>query len=495
MADKIIETGRGRFFSRALLALLLFIQSITHLFWLNIAAHSGQVAIPWMMNQGKSLFGDLWEQHAPGSTWIAAAAQRILPIEPIDVSRLLNLLLVLATTLLVYQLAKRLANHNEIAGLAAAVVWFWWEPVYGNILFYFDTLLGFCFLLVLVIWFSVPRQTLRWLFIVGLIMGCATLFKQHGWLAVILFGGWLLMVHRSARAVIGYVLGVLILPLGALALIAAQGNLDTYLYWNWLFNFSGLMDSVPLDGGLFRKLLLTNMAALPFLLLALRYREDESAAPRVEPRWILVILMWAAASVVLYPRFGEIHAMGQLPFTAVMSGIILSAISKAISGWRNARAAELTLGGLAGALLIGWLWTGAVTYIPLPIGPGKPLAYAEYERLSAEIRAKSQPGDTLFILPQTDSTPQLHPQTGLLPPGTWIKGWHWYFEAPGVLDRLLAEWEQNPPTWIVIFPDLVPSGEPGITQLLQVVEARYEQVGIVEDVFLHGDAVLWRVGG
>ena len=46
------------------------------------AAHSGQVAIPWMMNQGMTLFGDIWEQHAPGSSLLAAAAQMFIDIDP-----------------------------------------------------------------------------------------------------------------------------------------------------------------------------------------------------------------------------------------------------------------------------------------------------------------------------------------------------------------------------------------------------------------------------
>ncbi len=78
------------------LIVLIAFQTITQLFWLPTAAHSGQVAIPWMMNQGKLLFGHLLEQHAPGSTLIAALAQRLLPLEPLAVAQILNVLLLLA---------------------------------------------------------------------------------------------------------------------------------------------------------------------------------------------------------------------------------------------------------------------------------------------------------------------------------------------------------------------------------------------------------------
>ena len=72
------------------------------------------------------------------------------------------------------------------------------------------------------------------------------------------------------------------------------------------------MDGVPLDGGFFRKLLLSNMLVLPFALLAW---QDGST-----PALAAAVLMWLAGLILLWPRFGEIHAMGHLPFTAVMSG-------------------------------------------------------------------------------------------------------------------------------------------------------------------------------
>ena len=113
--------------------------------------HSGQVAIPWMMNRGLRLFGEIWEQHAPGSSLLGAAAQALLPMmDPALLVKLLNTALVLALTLQIYQLAKALSG-KESAGLLAALTWAWWAPVYGNIMLYFDTLLAACVLLALLI--------------------------------------------------------------------------------------------------------------------------------------------------------------------------------------------------------------------------------------------------------------------------------------------------------------------------------------------------------
>ena len=302
--------------ARRLLILLLILQVFTHLFWLSPSVHSGQVAIPWMMNRGMSLFDDIQEQHAPGSSLIGAAAQRLLPtVDPAILVKLLNTLLVLAFTALIYWLAQHLAG-SATAGILAALVWAWWEPVYGNVMLYFDTLLALCVLAALLVYYAKTEPpSWRQVFLIGILMGAATLFKQQAWLAVGVMLLWLVLTKVPWQTVLTYVGAALLLPLVLLALLQANGTLPEYVYWNWTFNLSGLMDGVPLDGDLFRKLLLGNLLVFPFALLASR---------RADRRQLLLVLMWLTGLTVLYPRFGEIHAMGHLPFTAIMSGMVLA---------------------------------------------------------------------------------------------------------------------------------------------------------------------------
>ena len=140
-------------------------------------------------------------------------------------------------------------------------------------------------------------------------MGAATLFKQHAWLALLVFGGWLVFAE-GRRVALLYGLSALCLPLVQWLILGANVTFDSYLYWNWTFNLSGTMDGVRLDGDLFRKLLLCNVLVFPFALEALHRKRH----------MLPLILMWLATLTLLYPRFGEIHAMGHLPFTALMSG-------------------------------------------------------------------------------------------------------------------------------------------------------------------------------
>ena len=469
--------------TRRWLVPLLIVQCLAHLFWLSPAVHSGQVAIPWMMRGGMRLFGDIWEQHAPGSSLVGALAQSLLPIDPALLIKLMNTALVLVLTVLIYHAATQISG-KALAGIVAAGFWVWWEPVYGNIMLYFDTLMALCILLALLVYYKNPGQlSRRQIILIGLLMGLATLFKQHAWLALAIVGLWLLFTENK-RSVLLFALAAMLIPVLQWAMLAAQGLLSDYVFWNWSFNLSGFMDGVPLDGGLFRKLLLSNIFVFPFALLALR---------RDQRRLLLLPLIWLATLSVLYPRFGEIHGMGHLPFTAIMSGIVLAGIWPQPIDPRSWDTPRIVLAGLAIGIGIGWLWTGAVTYIPTQLGPGAILAYDEFDDLVHTLKVNKQHDDTLFVLPETDSTPQLHPRADMMPPGTWIKGWRWYFRPDFVLPTLKRDWENKSPTWVVVFPEMISAGAPGILDLLQIVEARYQLQFTVDDIYGHGSAQVYRL--
>ncbi len=469
--------------ARRLLIVLVLFQVLTHLFWLSPSVHSGQVAIPWLMNNGMRLFDDILEQHAPGSSLLGAAAQR-LPLDPAHSIKLLNMLLVVLFTLLIYLLAKRLAG-SATAGILAALVWAWQAPVYGNVMLYFDTLLAFCVLAAMLLYYGKsegpsPRQVIM----IGLLMGGATLFKQQAWLALGVMLLWLALNDGGWKSALAFAGAALLLPLIQWALLLAGGTLPGYIYWNWTFNLSGLMDGAPLDGDLFRKLLLSNVLVFPFALLA--WREGDR-------RRFLLVLMWLASLSVLYPRFGEIHAMGHLALASVMSGIVLAKVVPALAKPRDWDVTRTTLAGMGFGIGLGWLWMGAASYLPTPLGPGATLGYDEFAEVAAVLNERAEAGDTLFVLPETDSSPQLHPLTKMPPPGVWVKGWHWYFRAEGVLDRLKDEWAEEAPTWIVVFPDLILPSEPAILELVAIAEERYRKMAEVDGVYGHGRAEIYKL--
>jgi hypothetical protein len=486
-------TKRAERIGLLILALILLVQVVANLGLLSTSAHSGQVAIPWMMNRGLNLFGQIWEQHAPLTSIIAAGAQRLLPFDPVDVDRLLNLILVLITTVLVYLLAYRLTDQSPVAGVVAAGWWFLWQPVFGNILFYFDAVLGALFCAALLVWVALGERRPRIAALTaGLMMGLATLAKQHAWAGVGVFALWLAVSHR--RALWLYLVGALAFPLLAVIVTAAQGTLNTYLYWTYAYNLSGLMPGGLLNADLLRKLVMSSLFVPAFAALTL-FRDRRGQR-------VLALLLWMSAAATLVPRIGDIHAVGQVSLAAVLTGVVVGVLIPPPYGWRvqwerlkGASAAALALGGIIAAALVVVAITAAAPYGSRPFGaPGIP-ANDEFGGIASSLQALADDDSTLYVLPLTDSTPQIFSLSGLMPPGTWVKGWSWYWDAPGASETLMGEWQQSPPNFVVMFPDLLVEGEPGILPFVDFVQSHYVRVETVPNVLFHGDAEIWKLNG
>lgn len=482
-----------------MLSLILILQTITHLAWLSVSGQVGQLTIPYLMSQGLPLYTTLAENRPPADAALIALLFRLLPsVEPVLLVRALNLALILAITLLVYALARRLSPHR-FAGLAAALVWFIWEPTYANLLAYFDTWVGLLFALAVLAWLALERSPRTWIapLVCGVLLGLATLFKQPAWAGVILFGGWLVIGARSTHPIRvslpAFVIGVLI-PVGAaFGLFALAGGLSDYIFWNFERYVGGIPNGQPFTGEFFRKLLLTNIVAPAFVLLALQ---------KPDRRWWLVIVLWFAGGATLFPNFGEIYVLGHLPLLAVMSGIGLAAAVDALDlpalrrprAWlETADAGRLALVGLGIAIALGWGWTAGAIYAPSPLGRAKIPAHDEFIPVAEHLAPQVAPDDTLYVLPMGDGSAQLHLLLDLLPPGMWSTSHNVFLDVPGFTERLLSEWNANPPDWIVAFPEQYAQYQPGIAPLIDFLEAHYTMIDQVEAVPFNGDAVIYRL--
>jgi hypothetical protein len=465
---------------------IMLVQVVTHLAWLPISTTVGQLAVPWLMSRGLTLFDTILENRPPATGVLLAALFRLLPsIEPILLVRALNLTVILALTMLIYALAKRLTG-STFAGLVAVIFWVLFEPVYGNLLFYFDMLVGLLLLLAALIATNSQRATA--IALCGLLIGLATLFKQPAWAAVILFGLWL-MVQRRWRDLIVFACSALVFPLLTMVIVTLQGNLESYLFWNFGRYLANSPGGQPLTGNIVRKLLFTDMLAPAFVLLALKQPAE------TRRRWLLVVALWLSGIVNMLPNFSEIYVMAHLPLLSVMSGVVIAQLPRITPrDWlERTSSVELTLVGVALAVLVGWAWIVVTPYAPIALGRASIPAYDEFIPLASRINALKQPSDTLYILPILDGNPQLFEMTDMLPPKSLIFGNSVFVAVPGITDRLLGEWSAEPPDIFVVFPDLLTLSVPWIDPLTAFVEARYEEIERIEDVPFNGDALIYRL--
>lgn len=477
-------------FRHRALAGVLLAQLGLHLFVYTSAGQVGLLTIPWLLNRGGTLYGDVLEHRAPVLAWLMALAGRVVPLDPAPLLLLLDTLLVLGVSVAVYALALRLTARRAGA-LAALLTWVWWSPSYGNVRFYYDSVLGALLLGAFGLWLALRGRAPRWTpFAVGLVLGAGVLVKQHGGAAVVLVGLWLLATAGRGRwrAAVGYSAGVLALPLVVVAYQAAIGNLGEFFYWTVTFNLSGDVPPLPPTSAFVYKMLLTHALLPVFVLFTLR-------EPR--PARTLLLALWLAGTATLVPKFGEIHTMALLPVLAVLSGWAVADLlpTQPPARWGGVRAATPAALGLAGvgvAVAGGWLWAGLLTAVPTAVGRGATLAYDEFLPLAALLGEVTAPGDTLAVLPALDGNPQLHIQAGLLPPpGVWTTTHDCMLCAPGLTERLLADWDAHPPTWVVLFPELI-NPRQNIDPLLAYVAAEYVPVMDFAPVPFNGAGTLYR---
>ena len=203
------------------------------------------------------------------------------------------------------------------------------------------------------------------------------------------------------------------------------------------------------------------------------------------PRWssvahkrkqLILLLLWLATlTLALPPRRREPrHGARALRCRDVGHCAGVSA-AKAVdpngATWDGPRA---ILAGLIAAVGCGWLWTGAVSYIPTSgwtRAPSSPTTNSANWRL--QVRQRADDGDTLFVLPETDSTPQLHPLTGMIPPGDLGQGLALVFQAGA------RSWRRSSAEWDTMrrlpgssyFPTWCAAGEPGIRGFCSIIVA------------------------
>jgi hypothetical protein len=110
----------------------------------------------------------------------------------------------------------------------------------------------------------------------------------------------------------------------------------------------------------------------------------------------------------------------------------------------------------------------------------------------APLRSLSKPGSTLFVLPEVDSTAQIHVMADMAPPGMWAWGDYWILRAPDVKNNLLFRWAITPPDYMVYFPDQAAEHRPDIDPLVDFMNSHYEPVTRVDSIVFHGPAIIFK---
>lgn len=485
-ANKVIYEDRLETTSRIILGGLVIFKIITHLFALfPRSIHLSHGAIPWLMAHDFVLYRSILEHRPPVTMFAVYSVNQLFGINTLTAVELLHLVVVLITMLTIYAAASKLSPYKAAAPLAA-IYFALLESVFLNIAFYFEVVAGM--LLIIAVWL-LSREKISDKAIVGagFLLGVAFFTKQQSALFLVFVAAWLFLLKRNWQPLIPFAIGAAIPTTIILGSYALSGHWHDYFYWNYTFNFSSASKSVGFPSTDFiRRTIITHGWLLPLALLALKNRDR---------RLWLVTGLGIVAQAMHLPRFGDIHAATGLPLVSVAFGVVTGPILRTFrwqrSEWKTDR---LVAAGTIGILIVAILPNVLVSYVPTEAGFRAVLGKTEFADLVSTMDKLTQPDDTLYVLPSSDSTAQIHPLTGLTPPGTWLIMNEYFTSKDDIMDDLLAEWHETPPTWIIWFPDMTTeafptSGHP----ILDFVHDHYHVAEELSPLPFYGKAVILRV--
>lgn len=286
--------------------------------------------LPWLISRNWLLYRDAIDQHTPLLptllAWLGAGDPAALHYVIVA----LHLLILILTWL-----AARIIAGPVAALLAVIFTELWLISFDGTHLWYDIALAPFYLAIVALLCARTPlnnrRAALAVSLLAGLLLGLATLIKQHAILALPIVALVLYLLskgNRKARLVAlfaGFVLPILV----AGAYYAANSALGDALYWTVAYTFDSdyvRLASLSPSASEWATLLLLYAPALAGLLMLI------TRTSRV-PRTTLILLLGliAVATFAAYPRYGRFHLAAAVPLLSVLAGTLLTDVGRT---WR-----------------------------------------------------------------------------------------------------------------------------------------------------------------
>jgi len=470
--------------SQILLATLILIKVISYtLVLFPISLTLGQGIDPWLIAHGKTLYVNIIDHRPPLIAYLIAFVQPLFGGNTLNTALVLHILTICVSLLGVYVVSIRLTHKPLIASLSilyfAAL-----DSVFNNVLFTYEVALGLIYCLIMVCLLDPTKITRLRLLIVGMLMGLSCFVKPQTVFVGGVIGLWLLVEPQTRKRVAWYVVGGVI-PVAAIwGAYFIAGMFKDYWYWNFTFNQRyGFSDLTVITGDFIRRMLLIHIWLVPLALLAWqRFRTRDSLARY----YGLLIGMCLVTFAFQLPRSGEMHAAAGLPMVSIAAGIVIATL------WHDRRESLMGFGLAVGVVLVVAV-NVATSYIPTPAGFRAILGVNDLQPVVDWLDANSAANDSLFVIPEGDSTSQLHVFANRLPPDTYAILNEVTLLDPQVQNRLLSEWQRTPPDWIVYFPAIAKKAFPASAQpLLDYLDAKYVPLHTIPNLLFYGDAIIYH---
>lgn len=444
-------TGFNKNFAYLILGLILLVHTLI-LTRLIYFPYPELFVYPYLTNHGLAPYSQILDQHFPGLMFLPINLDNLGMTTP-EVARIWSITLALITHLLLFFIASRILKSKSKA-LLVNILYLIWQPFFEGWVLWIDNFLPL--LLLPAFYFLYRRQV----FLGSLLLGLAVVFKQTVIPVTLLVFMYLFLTTRSLKALVRFLLGILIPVSLMIIYMISIGVFRDFWYWTIVFNLTTYAQSgtkaPPSVGFLTRVLLVYSVSVLALF--------------NKERRMVYILFIFIAGSLVgVFERADFVHLQPSLPF------VVLATVYGFVKLGRLGRWVIL---GLYGFVLVWWL----VIFYKGHLGDRVIAFDPNTQELALKIRNYTSPGEKIFIF---GAEPQLYQMSDTLPAGSvFVFQFPWFFRV--VEGRILEGIIKDKPNIIVSDRTVIIEGQKitnfgkDIDQYINQNYQKIESVGTTE---------------
>ena len=433
---------------------ILFALIISHIFILSrliFFPYPELFVYPYLTNRGLIPYRDILDQHFPGLMFFPLNLDNLGMTTP-EVARLWQYGVVIVIHLLLFMIAKRIFG-SERKALITNLIYFIWQPFFEGWVLWIDSFMPIFLLPSFYFLYKWAKQKeLKLVFLSGLFLGLAVIFKQAVLPLVLLVGIFILFKKKKLQHPAIFSLGFLIPCVFLVAYILKLDVWEDFIYWTVTFNlttFAQMGRKYPEASLLLRSL----FVILPSLIIFKRY--------------FLLTLYILGGLAFAYARFDLVHLQPVLPF------VVLGTTAAFVWMWQRSRTKISIAIYLIGTIVI------LTKFYQGHLG-SKVFFFGESEKkIVKEVQSVAGKDDKIFTL---GTFPHIYQMAARLPPGNvFVFQFPWFMiEAEG---KVLSGIEKEPPRVVVRDKNALVDGKNLVSYMPEIseyIENSYKVKNIID---------------
>lgn len=378
---------------------------------------------PYLTNRGFLPYKQILDQHFPGLMFFPINFDSLGMKSP-DQAKLVSVIIIILTQVLLFFVAEKILKSKKKA-LLANILYLIWQPFFEGWVLWIDSFLPL-FLLPAFYFSYEARQKgqTRSLFLSGLFLGMAVIFKQVILPLVFLVGLFLYLERKKLKEVLWFLAGFIPLPLIMIFYFWSKGIWPDFWYWTVIYNltvFARFGKKAPLFSHFVRVAAVYGFSVIGFF----------NKKSRNVFGWLMIFMFGSLAAALA--RFDFVHFQPSLPFV-----VLASVISLVWAYEKSQRRVLVFVYGLGMIFLFLTFLRGHL---------GNKIFFFDKETLSIsqKIQEGVSPGESIFIY---GSIPHLYQLSQTLPAGhVFVFQFPWFMMVAE--DRILKGIREDNPRLVV----------------------------------------------